>query len=340
MAVQSATAEVPTQHKPFFKSLYFQVLTAIVAGVLLGHFYPQLGEQMKPLGDAFIKTIKMIIAPIIFCTVVHGIASMQDMKRVGRVGLKALVYFEVLTTLALIVGLIVANALQPGAAMNVDASAIDTRSIQGFVAKSKEQGTVQFLMDIIPNTVVGAFAQGEILQVLFFAVLFAFGLQMLGERGRVLLGVIDQASHALFAVVGIIMKAAPIGAFGAMAFTIGKYGVVTLVALAHLMIAFYLTCLIFILVVLGGVAWLAGFNILKFIRYIKEELLIVLGTSSSESVLPRMIAKMENLGCEQSVVGLVIPTGYSFNLDGTCIYLTMAALFLAQATNTDLSFAQ
>jgi len=340
MATQTATAELTTHHGPFFKSLYFQVLTAIVLGVLLGHFYPELGEQMKPLGDAFIKTIKMIIAPIIFCTVVHGIASMQDMKRVGRVGLKALVYFEVLTSLALIVGLIVANTLQPGAAMNVDASTIDTRAIQGFVAKSKEQSTIQFLMDIIPNTVVGAFAQGEILQVLFFAVLFAFGLQMIGERGQIVLGVIDQASHALFAVVSIIMKAAPIGAFGAMAFTIGKYGVVTLVALAHLMAAFYLTCVIFIVLVLGAVAWLTGFNIFKFIRYIKEELLIVLGTSSSESVLPRMIAKMENLGCEQSVVGLVIPTGYSFNLDGTCIYLTMAALFLAQATNTDLSFAQ
>ena len=341
MAIGSAAAAaMPAHHRPFFRSLYFQVLTAIALGVLLGHFYPQLGEQMKPFGDAFIKAIKMIIAPIIFCTVVHGIASMQDMKKVGRVGLKALIYFEVLTTLALIVGLIVANTLQPGAGMNIDASTIDTRSIQGFVTKSKEQSTVQFLMDIIPNTVVGAFAQGEILQVLFFAVLFAFGLQMLGARGQVLLGVIDQASHALFAVVGIIMKAAPLGAFGAMAFTIGKYGVATLVSLAHLMIAFYTTCIIFILFVLGAVAWLAGFNILKFIRYIKEELLIVLGTSSSELVLPRMIAKMENLGCEQSVVGLVIPTGYSFNLDGTCIYLTMAALFLAQATGTELSFAQ
>src|SRR6478672_5656928 len=340
MAAQNATAVVPIHHQPFFKSLYFQVLTAIAFGVLLGHFYPLLGEQMKPLGDGFIKMIKMIIAPIIFCTVVHGIASMQDMKKVGRVGLKALIYFEVLTTLALIVGLIIANTLQPGVGMKVDASAIDTRAIQGFVAKSAEQSTVQFLMDIIPNTVIGAFAQGEILQVLFFAILFAFGLHTLGERGKVLLGVIDQASHALFAVVGIIMRVAPIGAFGAMAFTIGKYGVATLLSLAHLMVAFYLTCLIFIFVVLGGVAWLAGFSIFKFIRYIKEELLIVLGTSSSESVLPRMIAKMENLGCEKSVVGLVIPTGYSFNLDGTCIYLTMAALFLAQATNTDLSFAQ
>jgi aerobic C4-dicarboxylate transport protein len=340
MAVQTAVAASSDHHRPFFKSLYFQVLTAIALGVLLGHFYPQLGEQMKPLGDGFIKLIKMIIAPIIFCTVVHGIASMQDMKKVGRVGLKALVYFEALTTVALIVGLIVVTILQPGAGMNIDASTIDTKSIQGFVAKSKEQSTVQFLLDVIPSTVVGAFAQGEILQVLFFAILFAFGLQMLGERGKMVLGVIDQAGHALFAVVGIIMKAAPIGAFGAMAFTIGKYGVATLFSLAQLMIAFYLTCIIFVVLVLGTVARLAGFNIFKFIRYIKEELLIVLGTSSSESVLPRMIAKMENLGCEKSVVGLVIPTGYSFNLDGTCIYLTMAAIFLAQATNTDLSLAQ
>jgi aerobic C4-dicarboxylate transport protein len=340
MQAQATSAAPIPQHKPFFKSLYFQVLSAILAGVLLGHVYPQLGEQMKPLGDAFIKTIKMVIAPIIFCTVVHGIASMQDMRKVGRVGLKALIYFEVVTSLALIVGLIVANTLQPGVGMNVDPTTIDTKSIQGFVAKSKEQSTLQFLMDIIPNTVVGAFAQGEILQVLFFAILFAFGLQALGQRGQALLGVIDQASHAFFGVVGIIMKAAPIGAFGAMAFTIGKYGVATLLSLAKLMVAFYTTCIIFIIVVLGCFAMLAGFNIFKFIRYIKEELLIVLGTSSSESVLPRMIAKMENLGCEKSVVGLVIPTGYSFNLDGTCIYLTMAALFLAQATNTDLSLAQ
>src|SRR5436190_11929311 len=229
MTAEAATTALSTHHRPFFKSLYFQVVTAIVIGVLLGHFYPQLGEQMKPLGDAFIKTIKMIIAPIIFCTVVHGIASMQDMKKVGRVGLKALIYFEVLTTAALIVGLVVVNVLQPGAAMNVDVSTIDTRSIQAFVAKSKEQSTIQFLMDVIPNTVVGAFAQGDILQVLFFAILFAFGLQSLGERGRLVLDVIDQASYALFAVVGIIMRVAPIGAFGAMAFTIGKYGIVTLV---------------------------------------------------------------------------------------------------------------
>jgi aerobic C4-dicarboxylate transport protein len=338
--VQIAVAGQPAQSKPFYKSLYIQVLTAIAIGIALGHFYPAIGEQMKPLGDAFIKMIKMIIAPIIFCTVVHGIASMQDMKKVGRVGLKALGYFELVTTLALIIGLVVSNLLQPGVGMNVDAKSIDTKSIEGFVAKSKDQSTLQFLMDIIPNTVVGAFAQGEILQVLFFAILFAFGLQALGERGKVLLGVIDQASHALFGVVGIIMKVAPIGAFGAMAFTIGKYGVASLLSLAKLMIAFYATCFIFVIFILGGIAWLNGFSIFKFIRYIKEELLIVLGTSSSESVLPRMIAKMENLGCEKSVVGLVIPTGYSFNLDGTCIYLTMAALFLAQATNTDLSLYQ
>ncbi|MEJ0075575.1 MAG: dicarboxylate/amino acid:cation symporter [Alphaproteobacteria bacterium] len=333
---QAAATFGSTAHKPIYHSLYVQVLTAIAIGIALGHFYPEAGEQMKPLGDAFIKMIKMVIAPIIFCTVVHGIASMSDMKKVGRVGLKALIYFEVLTTLALIVGLIVANTIDPGGGMNVDVKTLDTKSIQGFVAKSKEQGTVQFLMDIIPNTVVGAFASGEILQVLFFAILFAFGLQALGERGKALLNVIDQASYALFGVVSIIMKVAPIGAFGAMAFTIGKYGVGTLWSLAWLMFAFYVTCIIFIVFVLGFFAWLVGCNIFKFIRYIKEELLIVLGTSSSESVLPRMIAKMENLGCEKSVVGLVIPTGYSFNLDGTCIYLTMAALFLAQATGTQL----
>jgi aerobic C4-dicarboxylate transport protein len=336
----STVKTTAASHKPFYAHLYLQVLTAIVLGVLLGHFYPQLGEQMKPLGDGFIKLIKMLIAPIIFCTVVHGIASMEDLKKVGRVGLKALIYFEVVTTLALIVGLVVVNALQPGAGMNVDAGTIDTKSIQVYTTKAGQESTVDFLMHIIPNTVVGAFAEGEILQVLFFAILFAFALFMLGERGKPLLNLIDTVSHALFNVVGIIMKVAPIGAFGAMAFTIGKYGVGTLASLGKLMAAFYLTCLIFIFVVLGGIAWLAGFSIWRFIKYIKEELLIVLGTSSSESVLPRMINKLENLGCKESVVGLVIPTGYSFNLDGTCIYLTMAAIFLAQATNTELTLWQ
>jgi aerobic C4-dicarboxylate transport protein len=324
----------------WYQHLYVQVLMAITAGILLGHFYPQLGEQMKPLGDAFIKCIKMIIAPIIFFTVVHGIASMRDMKKVGRVGLKALIYFEVLTTAALIIGLIVINLWKPGAGMNIDLSTVDTKSIAAFTAKAKDQGTVQFLMDIIPSTVVGAFANGEILQVLFFAILFAFGLQALGQHGEGVLRLIDVVSHVFFRIVGVIMKVAPIGAFGAMAFTIGKYGVATLLSLASFMLAFYVTCLLFVFVVLGAVAALSGFSIFKFIRYIKEELLIVLGTSSSESVLPRMIAKMENLGCEKSVVGLVIPTGYSFNLDGTCIYLTMAAIFLAQATGTELTIWQ
>ena len=335
---RSMTAGSPL--KPFYKHLYAQVLTAIVLGVLLGHFYPHLGEAMKPLGDGFIKLIKMLIAPIIFCTVVHGIAGMDDMKKVGRVGIKALVYFEVVTSLALIAGLIVVNILQPGAGMNVDTHALDTKSIQVYTTKAGQQGTVEFLMHIIPNTVVGAFAEGEILQVLLFAILFAFGLFMMGERGRPVLAFIDIVSHTFFGIVGIIMKAAPIGAFGAMAFTIGKYGVGTLLLLAKLMASFYLTCVIFVIFVLGGIAWLVGFNIFKFINYIKEELLIVLGTSSSESVLPRMIEKMGNLGCKQSVVGLVIPTGYSFNLDGTCIYLTMTAIFLAQATNTELTLWQ
>src|SRR5215218_4025224 len=320
----TATATAGHHSGKWYRHLYVQVLTAIVLGVLLGHFYPSLGEAMKPLGDAFIKMIKMVIAPIIFFTVVHGIASMKDMKKVGRVGLKALIYFEVVTTLALIIGLLVINLWKPGVGMNVDPSAIDTKAIASFTAKAKEQSTIDFLMDIIPSTVVGAFATGEILQVLFFAILFAFGLQALGERGETVLRLIDVVSHVFFRIVGYIMKLAPIGAFGAMAF----------------MLAFYTTCLLFIFLVLGTIARLCGFSILKFIRYIKEELLIVLGTSSSESVLPRMIAKMENLGCEPSVVGLVIPTGYSFNLDGTCIYLTMAAIFLAQATNTDLTIWQ
>jgi aerobic C4-dicarboxylate transport protein len=336
----STAKTAAASHKPFYTHLYAQVLTAIVLGVLLGHFYPQLGEQMKPLGDGFIKLIKMLIAPIIFCTVVHGIASMEDLKKVGRVGLKALIYFEVVTPLALIVGLVVVNVLQPGAGMNVDAKTIDTKSIQVYTTKAGQQSTVDFLLHVIPNTVVGAFAEGEILQILFFAILFAFALFMLGERGKPLLNLIDTVSHALFNIVGIIMKVAPIGAFGAMAFTIGKYGVGSLVSLGKLMAAFYVTCLIFIFVVLGGIAWLTGFSIWKFIKYIKEELLIVLGTSSSESVLPRMINKLEKLGCKESVVGLVIPTGYSFNLDGTCIYLTMAAIFLAQATNTELTLWQ
>ena len=342
MASPSSTvpgAPVVPHHK-WYQHLYAQVLCAIVLGVLLGHFYPALGAQMKPLGDLFIKLIKMLIAPIIFCTVVHGLASMEDMKKVGRVGLKALLYFEAMTTLALVVGLVIVNLWQPGAGMNVDPAALDTRSIQSYTQRAGEQSTLDFFMHIVPNTVVGAFAEGEILQVLFFAILFAFALHALGEHGKPLTRLIDQTAHAFFKIVGFVMKVAPIGAFGAMAFTIGRYGVGTLLSLGQLMACFYVTCLIFVFGALGIVGWLTGFSILKFIRYIKEELLIVLGTSSSESVLPRMLAKMENLGCDKSVVGLVIPTGYSFNLDGTCIYLTMAAVFLAQATNTDLTLGQ
>jgi aerobic C4-dicarboxylate transport protein len=326
--------------KKIYHHLYFQVLTAIAVGVLLGHFYPETGVDMKPLGDGFIKLIKMIIAPIIFCTVVTGIAGMEDMKKVGRVGVKALLYFEIVSTLALAIGLLVVSVIQPGAGMNADVSKLDTRALENFTAKAQSHGTVDFLINIIPNTVVEAFAKGDILQVLFFSILFGFALSMLGPRGKVVFNLIDEVAHVLFGVVGIIMKAAPIGAFGAMAFTIGKFGLGSLSKLGMLMGSFYLTCLLFIFIVLGAIANLCGFSIFKFIKYIKEELLIVLGTSSSESVLPRMMAKLENLGCSKSVVGLVIPTGYSFNLDGTSIYLTMAAVFVAQATNTRLTLVQ
>jgi aerobic C4-dicarboxylate transport protein len=326
--------------KPFYQSLYVQVITAIIIGVLLGHFQPHLGEAMKPLGDGFIKLIKMIIAPIIFCTVVVGIAGMEDMKKVGKTGGLALLYFEIVSTLALIVGLVIINVVQPGAGMNVDPRTLDTKSVAAYTGPGKMQGTVEFLLNIIPNTVVDAFAKGEILQVLLFSVLFGFALHRFGGRGTLVFDAIEKGSHVLFSIVGIIMKLAPIGAFGAMAFTIGKYGVGSLLSLGKLMATFYATCLFFVFVVLGLIARAHGFSIWKFVKYIKEELLIVLGTSSSESVLPRMMAKMENLGDRKTVVGLVIPTGYSFNLDGTSIYLTMAAVFIAQATNTPMTLTQ
>ena len=326
--------------KPLYKSLYFQVIVAIVIGVLLGHFYPATGEAMKPLGDGFIKLIKMIIAPIIFCTVVVGIAGMEDMKKVGKTGGYALLYFEIVSTIALIVGLTIVNTVQPGAGMNIDPATLDTKGVAAYTKPGQMQSTTDFLLNVIPNTVVDAFAKGEILQVLLFAVLFGFALHRFGGRGTLVFDWIEKASHVLFTIVGYIMKVAPIGAFGAMAFTIGKYGVGSLLSLGKLMGTFYLTCLVFILVVLGIIARFHGFSILKFIRYIKEELLIVLGTSSSESVLPRMMAKLENLGVKKSTVGLVIPTGYSFNLDGTSIYLTMAAVFVAQATNTPMTLGQ
>ncbi|NJD91483.1 MAG: dicarboxylate/amino acid:cation symporter [Geobacter sp.] len=328
------------QGKKFYQHLYFQVLTAISIGIAVGHFAPETGAAMKPLGDGFIKLIKMIIAPVIFCTVVTGIAGMEDMKKVGRVGGKALLYFEVVTTMALAIGLLIVSIIQPGAGMNADVTKLDTKALSAITAKAPATSTVDFFLNIIPSSVVDAFAKGDILQVLLFAILFGFALSMLGDRGKVVFKFIDEVSHVLFGIVGVIMKAAPIGAFGAMAFTIGKFGLGSLTKLGMLMGSFYLTCLLFVFVVLGTIAKLCGFNIFKFLKYIKEELLIVLGTSSSESVLPRMMAKLENLGCTKSVVGLVIPTGYSFNLDGTSIYLTMAALFVAQATNTPLTLTQ
>ena len=326
--------------QPFYRSLYLQVLTAIVIGVIVGNFWPETGEALKPLGDGFIKLIKMMIAPIIFCTVVVGIAGMEDMKRVGKTGGYALLYFEVMSTLALIVGLVIVNVLQPGDGMHVDPKSLDTKGIAAYTGPGKLQNTVEFLMAIIPSTVVDAFAKGEMLQVLLFAMLFGFALHRFGGRGTLVFDLVEKVSHVLFAIVGTIMKLAPIGAFGAMAFTIGKYGLGSLVSLAKLMGSFYATCLIFIFIVLGAVARLHGFSVWKFIKYIKEELFIVLGTSSSESVLPRMMAKLENLGVRKSTVGLVIPTGYSFNLDGTSIYLTMAAVFIAQATDTPMTIWQ
>lgn len=319
-----------------YKSLYFQVLLAIAIGILLGFFFPSVGADMKPFGDGFIKLIKMMIAPIIFCTVVLGIAGMEDMKKVGKTGGFALLYFEVMSSVALVVGLIIVNLIRPGSGMNVDPTTLDTKAIASYAEPGKLQNTTDFILNIIPTTVVDAFTRGEILQVLFFAVLFGFALHRFGGKESLIYQFVDRASQVLFQIVSIIMLAAPIGAFGAMAFTIGTYGVESLASLAKLMISFYSTCLIFILIVLGVVARLHGFSVLKYVRYIKEELLIVLGTSSSEAALPRLMTKLEALGAGRSTVGLVVPTGYSFNLDGTAIYLTMAAVFIAQATNTNL----
>jgi aerobic C4-dicarboxylate transport protein len=328
-----------TPRRPFYTSLYAQVLIAIAIGVLLGHFWPHTGEAMKPFGDGFINLIKMLIAPIIFCTVALGIAGMEDMKKVGKTGALALLYFEVLSTVALIIGLVIVNIVKPGAGMKVDPATLDMKSVEQYTHSDSMKGVADYLLHLIPTSVVDAFAKGEILQVLVFSVLFGFALHALG-RDNVLLQVIEKFSKVLFGIVGIIMKLAPIGAFGAMAFTVGKYGVGTLASLGKLMACFYATCLLFIFGVLGLIARAHGFRITRFVRYIKEELFIVLGTSSSETVLPHMITKMEALGVQKSVVGLVIPTGYSFNLDGTSIYLTMAAVFIAQATGSDLTLGQ
>lgn len=325
-----------TIRQPLYKSLYIQVLVAITIGILLGHYYPEVGVSLKPLGDGFVKLIKMVIAPIIFCTVVSGIAGMQSMKSVGKTGGYALLYFEIVSTIALIIGLVVVNVVKPGAGMHIDVSTLNASSVAAYAAAGAQQTTVGFLLNIIPATVVGAFANGDILQVLMFSVIFGFALHRLGSYGKPLLEMIDRFAHVMFNIINMIMKLAPVGAFGAMAFTIGQYGVGSLVQLGYLMACFYITCVLFILVILGGIARAHGFSVLKLIRYIREELMIVLGTSSSESALPRMLTKMERLGAKKSVVGLVIPTGYSFNLDGTSIYLTMAAVFIAQATDTTM----
>jgi aerobic C4-dicarboxylate transport protein len=332
----SATQPAPAKHG-FFRTLYFQVLVGIAVGVALGALYPSLGEQMKPLGDAFVKLIKMLIAPIIFLTVVTGIAGIGDMKKLGRVGLKALLYFEVVTTLALAIGLIVVELVKPGVGFNASPELLNSGEAAKYVQQAQELSLVDHLLKIIPDTIVGAFTGGEILQVLFIAILFGVALVAFGEKGKPLVRVFDSLAHVFFGIIAIIMRFAPIGAFGAMAYTIGKFGIGTLRNLGWMMLCVYLTAAFFVFVVLGAIAYFHNFSIFKFLRYIKEEIFIVLGTSSSESALPRMMVKLEELGCSKSVVGLVIPSGYSFNLDGTAIYLTIAAIFVAQATNTDLT---
>lgn len=333
----SSSIQVLPQRAPFYQHLYVQVLAAIVLGVILGHFSPSLGEQMKPLGDTFIKLIKMLIAPIIFCTVVSGIAGMQDLKRIGRIGFKSLIYFEVLTTIALVIGLIGVNLLKPGAGMHIDPVSLDASAIAGYTKAAHDQSVVGFLTHIVPSTVFGAFTDGDILQVLFISVLFAFGLQLLGDTGKPLLNTIDLVAKAFFRMLKIVMYLAPLGAFGGMAFTVGKYGVQSLGAYVNLLVCYYITGLVFVFVVLNLVARLAGFSLWKFLKYIREELVLVLGTSSSESALPRLMGKLEKLGCEKSTVGLVVPSGYCFNLDGSCINMTVLAIFIAQALDIDVS---
>ena len=322
---------------PFYRQLYFQVVFAIVVGVLLGYFEPAYGAAMKPFGDAFIKLIKMIIAPVIFLTIVTGIAGMTHLSTVGRVFGKAMAYFLTFSILALVVGLIVANVFQPGAGMNINVADLDQKAVQGYVAKSHDMSMTGFVMDIIPKTLISPFIGDNILQVLLVAVLFGVSLAMTGEAGKPILDFLEALQKPIFKLVNIVMKAAPIGAFGAMAFTIGKFGLGSLLNLVELVMTFYITSAIFVLLVLGAVARACGFSVIKLIRYLKEELLLVLGTSSSESALPSLMHKMEHAGCKKSVVGLVVPTGYSFNLDGTNIYMTLAALFIAQATNTELT---
>jgi aerobic C4-dicarboxylate transport protein len=337
VAIQPTTRR---PHQPWYRILYIQVLIAIGLGVLIGYLDPDLGKQLKPLGDGFIALIKMMIAPVIFCTVVHGISSMGDLRRVGRVGLKALIYFETVSTVALAVGLLVGKLLEPGHGFNIDPTTIDPKSVATYVTRAKEEGVVAHLMAIIPDSYFDAIARGDLLQVLLISILSGFSIAFLGKTGAPIAEAVDKAAKMFFGIIRIIVRVAPLGAFGAMAFTVGAYGLGSLANLAALIATFYLTSLLFVLIVLGAIARLAGFSIIRFIAYIKDELLIVLGTSSSETVLPQIMQKMEHLGASRSVVGLVVPTGYSFNLDGTNIYMTLAILFLAQATNTQLTIWQ
>src|SRR5882757_863101 len=339
-AATLARVPAPAARHPWYKILYIQVLIAIAAGVVLGHFLPDAGKAMKPLGDGFIALIRMMIAPLIFCTVVHGIASMSDLKKVGRIGVKTLLYFEVVSTFALALGLIVGELAHPGSGFNIDAATIDPKAVSTYATRAKDESLVAHLMAIIPDSFFGALARGDLLQVLLVSVLSGFAISLMGKAGEEIARAIDKAARVFFGIIRIIVRVAPVGAFGAMAFTIGAYGLGSLVNLGALIATFYATSLLFVLIVLGTLARLRGFSILRFIGYIKDELLIVLGTSSSETVLPHMMQKMEHLGASKSVVGLVIPTGYSFNLDGTNIYMTLATLFLAQATNTPLTIGQ
>jgi aerobic C4-dicarboxylate transport protein len=340
MATVTPEISLKPQRRPIYKSLSAQVLFAILIAIVLGYISPAKAIAMKPLGDAFIRLITMIIALVIFCTVVSGIAGMQDMKKVGRVGGKALLYFEVVSTIALLIGLVVGNVVKPGAGFNINPATLDPKAVAEYAGPAKAQSVTDFVMHIIPNTVMDAFAKGDILQVLLLAILFGFALSIVGQRSKLIVDLFSALTHAVFGVINILMRLAPIGAFGAMAFTIGRYGLASLGPLVRLIATFYVTCILFVLIVLGAVAFFAGFNIVKFLLYIKEEILLVLAVSSSEPALPTLMEKMERLGCSRALVGLVVPTGYTFNTDGTSIYMTLAALFVAQATNTHLTLAQ
>jgi len=336
MSKNIATSNINNK-TPWYKHLYVQVLIAIIVGVLFGHFAPDAGTQMKPLGDTFIKVIRLLIAPIVFCTIVSGIANMKSLKNIGKIGIKALLYFEILTTLALIIGLVSVNIMQPGAGMHINPATLDAKAISSYTQAAHDQSVVGFLTHIIPETVFGAFAEGNILQVLFISILFAFGLQLLGDMGKPLLATIDLIAQTFFRMLKIVMYVAPLGAFGGMAFTIATYGLGSLAAYGNLLICYYLTGFIFVFVILNAIAKVAGFSLMRFLRYIRDELVLVLGTSSSESALPRLMNKLEKLGCEKSVVGLVVPSGYCFNLDGSCINMTVLVIFIAQALDIPLT---